>query len=79
VHPRTFNTLRRILDGDSSALDEEEERGELAGPEKLLKDLDEPRYFDRLDMFALQDKVIEQILGATASFETRTPGVAPRT
>ena len=39
VHPRTFNTLRRILEGDSTALDEEEERAELAGPEKLLRDL----------------------------------------
>jgi superfamily II DNA/RNA helicase len=39
VHPRTFNTLRRILEGDVTALDEEEERAELAGPENLLRDL----------------------------------------
>ncbi|MFI5455214.1 MAG: hypothetical protein ACHRXM_07150 [Isosphaerales bacterium] len=39
VHPRTFNTLRRILEGDNTVLDEEEERAELAGPEKLLRDL----------------------------------------
>ena len=138
VHPRTFNTLRRILEGDNTALDEEEERAELAGPEKLLRDLkdmlnrdgadqmidlpngihsglrrekchgmffyfqaprtdgigrrhfwryidgktheilenrfeiadliaclpDEPRYVGHLDVFALQDKVIEHILNA---------------
>ncbi|MBN2561149.1 MAG: helicase [Phycisphaerae bacterium] len=41
VHPRTFNTLRRIRDEDGSVLDEEEERAELAGPETLLKQLKE--------------------------------------
>jgi len=39
VHPRTFNVLRRIEEGDISVLDEEEARAELAGPEVLLKDL----------------------------------------
>lgn len=39
VHPRTFNTLRRIHDEDESVLTEEEDRAELAGPETLLKHL----------------------------------------
>ncbi|NQT40175.1 MAG: helicase [Planctomycetes bacterium] len=39
VHPRTFNTLRRIRDEDGAILDEEEARAELAGPEILLKHL----------------------------------------
>lgn len=39
VHPRTFNTLRRIRDEDGAVLDEEEARAELAGPELLLKHL----------------------------------------
>ncbi len=145
VHPRTFNTLRRILEGDNRALDEEEERAELAGPEKLLRDLkdmlnrdgadqmidlpngihsglrrekchgmffyfqaprtdgigrrhfwryidgktheilenrfeianriacqpDEPRYVGHLDVFALQDKVIEHILAAEQEAEAK--------
>jgi superfamily II DNA or RNA helicase len=145
VHPRTFNTLRRILDGDNTALDEEEERAELAGPEKLLRDLkdmlnrdgaeqmidlpngihsglrrdkchglffyfqaprsdgigkrhfwryidarthqvienrfeiadriaclpDEPRYVSQMDLFALQDKVIERILAAEQEVEAK--------
>ena len=41
VHPRTFNTLRRIRDEDGAILDEEEARAELAGPEVLLKQLKE--------------------------------------
>jgi hypothetical protein len=41
VHPRTFNTLRRIQAEDGSVLDEEEGRAELAGPEMLLKHLKE--------------------------------------
>lgn len=41
VHPRTFNTLRRIRDEDGAVLDEEEARAELAGPEMLLKHLKE--------------------------------------
>lgn len=41
VHPRTFNALRRLKDGEVSVLDEEEERAELAGPELLLKSLRE--------------------------------------
>ena len=41
VHPRTFNTIRRIRDEDGTVLDEEEERAELAGPEMLLKQLKE--------------------------------------
>lgn len=41
VHPRTFNTLRRIRDEDGAVLDEEESRAELAGPELLLKQLKE--------------------------------------
>src|SRR5207245_9271857 len=41
VHPRTFNTLRRIRDEDGSVLEEEEARAELAGPELLLKHLKE--------------------------------------
>ena len=39
VHPRTFNTLRRLRAEDGSVLDEEEARAELAGPEMLLKQL----------------------------------------
>jgi superfamily II DNA or RNA helicase len=39
VHPRTFNTLRRIRAEDGAVLDEEEARAELAGPEILLKQL----------------------------------------
>ncbi|MGH7176743.1 MAG: helicase-related protein [Tepidisphaeraceae bacterium] len=41
VHPRTFNTIRRIQGGDVTVLDEEEARAELAGPELLLKQLKE--------------------------------------
>ena len=41
VHPRTFNTLRRIRAEDGAVLDEEEARAELAGPEVLLKNLKE--------------------------------------
>ncbi len=41
VHPRTFNAIRRLRDGETSVLDEEEERAELAGPELLLKQLRE--------------------------------------
>jgi SNF2 family DNA or RNA helicase len=41
VHPRTFNTLRRIREEDGTVLDEEEARAELAGPEILLKQLKE--------------------------------------
>ena len=33
VHPRTFNTLRRIREEDGAVLDEEEASAELAGPE----------------------------------------------
>jgi len=39
VHPRTFNTIRRIREEDRTVLDEEEARAELAGPEILLKQL----------------------------------------
>jgi SNF2 family DNA or RNA helicase len=39
VHPRTFNTIRRIREEDGTVLDEEEARAELAGPEMLLKHL----------------------------------------
>lgn len=41
VHPRTFNTIRRIREQDGTVLDEEEARAELAGPEILLKHLKE--------------------------------------
>jgi hypothetical protein len=41
VHPRTFNTIRRVHEGDVTVLDEEEARAELAGPELLLKQLKE--------------------------------------
>lgn len=41
VHPRTFNTLRRIREEDGAVLDEEEARAELAGPEMLLRHLKE--------------------------------------
>src|SRR5207253_11189957 len=37
VHPRTFNTIRRIREEDGTVLDEEEARAELAGPEMLPK------------------------------------------
>jgi hypothetical protein len=39
VHPRTFNTIRRLRQEDGAVLDEEEARAELAGPEMLLKQL----------------------------------------
>jgi hypothetical protein len=152
VHPRTFNTLRRIRDEDGAVLDEEEQRAELAGPELLLKHLkemlhrdagesvadlphgihsglrrercngmffyfqaprvggeghrhfwryidagtlavednryeiaqriacqrDEPRYIGDQDVFALQEKVIEQILSSERQIEARaaTPPTA---
>ncbi|MCZ6834244.1 MAG: C-terminal helicase domain-containing protein, partial [Planctomycetota bacterium] len=41
VHPRTFNTLRRIRDEDGTVIDDEEARAELAGPEMLIKELRE--------------------------------------
>jgi hypothetical protein len=41
VHPRTFNTIRRIRAEDGAVLDEEEARAELAGPEMLLRQLKE--------------------------------------
>ncbi len=41
VHPRTFNTIRRIQAEDGCVLDEEEARAELAGPEMLLRQLKE--------------------------------------
>jgi hypothetical protein len=145
VHPRTYNTLRRIRDEDGAVLDEEEARAELAGPEMLLKQLkdllnrggsdaltslpngihaglrrekcnglffyyqaprsdgmgqrhfwryidartqeigenryeiaqtiaclpDEPRYVGDQDVFALQEKVIEQILTAERDAEAK--------
>lgn len=145
VHPRTFNTLRRIRAEDGAILDEEEARAELAGPEMLLKHLkdllnrdgaetltelpngihsglrrekcsglffyfqaprvdgqgrrhfwryidartgdiaenryeiaqliaclpDEPRYIGNQDVFALQEKVIEQILAAERQVEAK--------
>lgn len=46
VHPRTFNTLRRIRAEDGAVLDEEEARAELAGPELLLKQLKEMLHRD---------------------------------
>jgi SNF2 family DNA or RNA helicase len=46
VHPRTFNTLRRIREQDGAVLDEEEARAELAGPEMLLKHLKEMLHRD---------------------------------
>jgi SNF2 family DNA or RNA helicase len=146
VHPRTFNTLRRIRAEDGAVLDEEEARAELAGPEMLLKHLkevlnkeagesiaelphgihsglrrekcygmffyfqapratgegkrhfwryidartqdikenrfeiaqlisclpDEPRYIGDQDLFALQEKVIQQILSAEREVEARS-------
>lgn len=145
VHPRTFNTLRRIRDEDGAVLEEEEARAELAGPEVLLKQLrdllnrdgasalaelpngihsglrrdksngmffyyqapradrkgkrhfwryidagdgevrenryeiaqliaclpDEPRYVGSQDVFQLQEKVLEHILGAEREAEAR--------
>jgi superfamily II DNA or RNA helicase/HKD family nuclease len=144
VHPRTFNTIRRIRAEDGAVLDEEEARAELAGPEMLLKQLkdllnrgganilttlpngihsglrrdkcygmffyfqapragegnrhfwryidarthdikenryeiaqlisclpDEPRYIGDQDVFVLQDKVIEHILGADREAEAK--------
>lgn len=53
VHPRTFNTLRRIHEEDGTVLDEEEERAELAGPETLLKQLKE--LLNRAGVQALRD------------------------
>jgi len=52
VHPRTFNTLRRIHDEDGAVLDEEEARAELAGPELLLKQLKEMLNRDGGDQIA---------------------------
>ena len=39
VHPRNFNTLRRIMDEDSSVIDEQEQFAELASNEFLLLQL----------------------------------------
>ena len=36
VHPRTFNTLKRIEDEDNSVIEEEEQFTELASSEVLL-------------------------------------------
>jgi superfamily II DNA or RNA helicase len=41
VHPRNFNTLRRIRDEDGSVIEEEEQFSELASNEFLLKQLRE--------------------------------------
>jgi hypothetical protein len=41
VHPRNFNTLRRIRDEDGSVIEEEEQFTELASNEFLLKQLRE--------------------------------------
>ncbi len=41
VHPRNFNTLRRIRDEDSSVIEEEEQFTELASNEFLIKQLRE--------------------------------------
>src|ERR1700675_5028469 len=41
VHPRNFNTLRRIRDEDGSVIEEEERFTELASNEFLLKQLRE--------------------------------------
>jgi hypothetical protein len=53
VHPRTFNTLRRIRDEDGAVLDEEEARAELAGPEMLLKQLKDLLNRDGADTLTL--------------------------
>jgi SNF2 family DNA or RNA helicase len=53
VHPRTFNTLRRLEEEDTAVLDEEEARAELAGPELLLKHLKE--LLDQQSPQALED------------------------
>jgi hypothetical protein len=39
VHPRNFNTLRRIRDEDGSVIEEEEQFGELASNEFLLRQI----------------------------------------
>jgi len=39
VHPKNFNTLRRIRDEDGSVVEEEEQFGELASSEHLLRQL----------------------------------------
>lgn len=52
VHPRTFNTLRRIRQEDGTVLDEEEERAELAGPETLLRQLKELLNREGVDVLA---------------------------
>jgi len=41
VHPRNFNTLKRILDEDETVMTEEEEWSELAGPDDLTRHLQE--------------------------------------
>jgi hypothetical protein len=41
IHPKTFNTLKRIEDEDSSVVDEEEQFAELASSEFLLKQIQE--------------------------------------
>src|SRR5216684_490523 len=41
VHPRNFNTLRRIRDEDGSVIEEEEQFTELASNEFLIKQLRE--------------------------------------
>lgn len=52
VHPRTFNTIRRVRDEDGTVMDEEEERVELAGPELLLKQLREVLNREGAESFA---------------------------
>jgi len=42
VHPRTFNTLRRIRDQDGTVLDEEEARAERFGKDRVGRDAASP-------------------------------------
>jgi hypothetical protein len=53
VHPRTFNTIRRIRAEDGAVLDEEETRAELTGPEMLLKQLKDLLNRDGANVHAL--------------------------
>jgi hypothetical protein len=54
VHPRSFNTLRRIRDEDDTVVEEEERFGELASSEFLLRQL--------LDLLRAGGKEILEVL-----------------
>ena len=79
VHPRAFNTLRRIQEGDVSVLDEEEARAELAGPELLLKQLQEMMARDGADAAASLPDGIHSGLRREKAYGAFFYFIAPRT